>query len=248
MDVVSQVLVTTSWDDGHPMDIKLAGLLSDYGIKGTFYVAPNNRERAVMGVADLRALNKQFEIGAHTLTHPDLRRLNHRQLDKEIAGSKLGIESALGTPVRMFCYPKGKYNRRVLRAVASAGFIGARTTKMFRVALGEDPWRMPTTAFCYPLPMWVWHRHCLKTRNSYGLRELWRMGTRRSWSQVACGFFEAVLRQGGIWHLWGHSWEIEEHDLWDDLREVLETVSRRQGVMYLTNGEVVQMILKRRLR
>ena len=38
------VLVTTSWDDGHILDIKLASLLRLYNLKGTFYIAPYNKE------------------------------------------------------------------------------------------------------------------------------------------------------------------------------------------------------------
>lgn len=242
----SLVAVTTSWDDGHPLDVKLADLLYEYGINGTFYVTPFNRERAVIELSDLRTLSERFEIGAHTLTHPDLRRLDDKQLENEVADSRSELENVLGTCVQMFCYPGGKYNRRVLNTVAKAGFIGARSTKMFHVALGKNPWRMPTTVYCKPFPMWIWYRHCLKTQNWFGLRKLFNMGFQKSWRQIAYAFFEIVLKEGGIWHLWGHSWEIEEHNLWDELRKVFEVVSRRSDVMYLTNGELVQMMLKQR--
>ena len=157
------VVVSTSWDDGHPLDLKLADLLSEYGVNGTFYVAPFNKERAVIGISDLVAFSEHFEVGAHTLTHSDLRFLDDEQLENEITGSKSELENLLGTSVQMFCYPGGNYNRRVLNTVAKAGFIGARSTKMFHVALGKNPWCMPTTVYCKPYPMWIWYRHCLKT-------------------------------------------------------------------------------------
>ena len=37
-------IVTTSWDDGHKLDLKLAKLLKKYGVPATFYIAPNNRQ------------------------------------------------------------------------------------------------------------------------------------------------------------------------------------------------------------
>lgn len=236
-----RVFVTTSWDDGDPLDLKLANLLTEYGVRGTFYVAPRNKERrSVMADNELRAINDMgFEIGAHSLTHPDLRYLDDQELDNEIGRSKSELEAIIGKPVTIFSYPWGKYNGRVVRAVAKAGFLGARTIKMFHVALGRDVLRMPTTVYCNPFPMWVWYRHCLKTANWRGLKELWHLGTQKSWDQVACGFFEVVLRQGGIWHLWGHSWEIEEHDLWDELRGVLETVSGRKSVKYVINSVLI---------
>ncbi len=30
--------ITTSWDDGHPLDFRVAELLSKYGLRGTFYI------------------------------------------------------------------------------------------------------------------------------------------------------------------------------------------------------------------
>jgi peptidoglycan/xylan/chitin deacetylase (PgdA/CDA1 family) len=39
-----QIMVTTTWDDSHILDFKLAKLLKKYGIKGTFYISPKNRE------------------------------------------------------------------------------------------------------------------------------------------------------------------------------------------------------------
>ena len=30
--------ITTSWDDGHPLDLRVAELLAKYGLQGTFYV------------------------------------------------------------------------------------------------------------------------------------------------------------------------------------------------------------------
>jgi len=46
------------------------------------------------------------------------------------------------------------------------------------------------------------------------------------------------LREGGVWHLYGHSWLIEEMALWDGLVEVLDYVSRRENVRYANNGEL----------
>ncbi len=37
-------IVTTSWDDGHKLDLKLAHLLQKYNMPATFYVSPECRE------------------------------------------------------------------------------------------------------------------------------------------------------------------------------------------------------------
>jgi peptidoglycan/xylan/chitin deacetylase (PgdA/CDA1 family) len=236
---ISKVVVTTSWDDGDPTDLKLAELLTEFGIKSTFYVATRNRERAVMEVSELRAISNYAEICAHSLTHADLRKLSNKELEKEIKGSKFALEDILGKQVQMFCYPKGKHNKRVRQAVLNAGFKGARTTKEFYLEPGDDAYQMPTTIMAFPLQSWVRLRHELRTGNYHALRVLWQKGIGLSWTEMACALFEKVLEHGGIWHLWGHSWEIEEYDLWDSLRALFEIVAHRHGVTYLTNAELV---------
>jgi SAM-dependent methyltransferase len=41
----SPTYITTSWDDGHPTDLRVAALLAKYGIAGTFYVPATARQR-----------------------------------------------------------------------------------------------------------------------------------------------------------------------------------------------------------
>src|ERR1700740_1092570 len=79
--------VTTSWDDGHILDRKLAGLLEDYGLSGTFYIAPRNielRPQDRLRSRDLQALARPFEIGGHTLTHLRLTALPDAAARREI--------------------------------------------------------------------------------------------------------------------------------------------------------------------
>ena len=64
--------ITTSWDDGHPLDLRVAELLAKHGLPGTFYV-PMRAEHGTMTTAQLRELSGAFEIGAHTVHHVDLK-------------------------------------------------------------------------------------------------------------------------------------------------------------------------------
>ncbi len=57
------------------------------------------------------------EIGSHTLTHPDLRRLPEGELCRELGDSKRQLEDRLGRPVESFCYPRGLRSPRVEREV-----------------------------------------------------------------------------------------------------------------------------------
>jgi len=45
---VNEAIVTTSWDDGHPSDLKLVELLRKYDVPATFYIPIDNFERRSM--------------------------------------------------------------------------------------------------------------------------------------------------------------------------------------------------------
>jgi len=236
-----RAIVTTSWDDGDALDLKLADVLSEFGIAGTFYVSPRNRERPVMDGGELRRLGEGFEIGAHSLTHPDLRTLSGPDLMAELTDGRRILEDTLSRPVHMFCYPKGRYTARVHRAAAECGFIGARTTRMFRFDLPADPFLMPATIAVRDFPWTAWVPHCIRTLSWAGLEHVVLKSRGKPWRELATGLFEHVLQRGGVWHLWGHSWEIEARGMWDDLRAVLDAVSGRDEVAYLTNGQVARL-------
>ena len=53
--------------------------------------------------------------------------------------------------------------------------------------------------------------------------------------------FDHILENGGIWHLWGHSWEIEKNNDWSKLKNIFEYIklkSKNNSIEFLTNGEI----------
>ena len=117
-----RLLVTTSWDDGHPSDERLADLLSRYGIAGTFYVPDRNSEdRPVLDEAAIRRLSSTFEIGGHSIDHVVLHRLPPEELARQVVGNKRWLEDVSGKPIRGFCYVRGRYNNAVTGVVRRAG-------------------------------------------------------------------------------------------------------------------------------
>jgi peptidoglycan/xylan/chitin deacetylase (PgdA/CDA1 family) len=69
-----------------------------------------------------------IEIGAHTVTHPDLTLLGAAGSQHEVRDSKTMLEGLLKHPVVDFCYPSGKLNAAVVEEVQAAGFQSATTT------------------------------------------------------------------------------------------------------------------------
>lgn len=61
-------------------------------------------------------------IGAHTLSHPDLRHIAANELRDELATARTRVEDWIERPVTRLAYPYGLTDRRVRRATAEAGY------------------------------------------------------------------------------------------------------------------------------
>jgi peptidoglycan-N-acetylglucosamine deacetylase len=237
-------IVTTSWDDGHPCDLRLAAALAASGLPATFYVPVVGEEgKSVLGPAALRSfLHQGFEIGAHTVTHRTLPNLDSDGLMREVGGSKHLMEDQLGEEVRMFCYPRGRYDRRVIGSVQQSGFLGARTTRMFSQSLRFGRYEMPTSLQAYPHPPLNYLKNLGKRRDLFGLaRYFSKYAWCKNWVEMGKLMFDDTVREGGIWHLYGHSWELEELGLWDQLQELFRYVADRPGVIYANNSMALQL-------
>lgn len=236
-------IVTTSWDDGHPLDLRLADLLDKYGLRGTFYVPLRHEAHAVMNNNEIYHIKKMgMEIGAHTLTHSVLTNLHPKSILKELTESKELLENILGESISSFCYPKGKFNSIVRSLAIDAGYRLARTTVSFRMESDFDPFCMPVTFQLFPHRFAVHIKHALKDVNLKGIVNWFEVLKMESnLVKISNMAFNHVLQHGGIFHIWGHSWEIEQTGLWSLFEEILDHIANRQGVYYLTNSQTLGM-------
>lgn len=232
-----EAIITTSWDDGHPLDERLHDLLRSHGIAATYYV-PTSCDRAVMDGPALRRLTALgAEIGGHTTSHRLLTTLDPATALEEMRGNRLHLEDLLGAPVPTFCYPGGYFSRRLMRTAREAGFARARTTMGLRTDPGHDPYALPVTIQLYPHGYRAHLSHAVKEGNATGFGSWLRMGAPAAVETVVERALARVVRDGGVFHLWGHSWELEECGLWPLLDRVLAQIAKRPGVRYLTNAE-----------
>ncbi len=235
-----KLIVTTSWDDGDIADVRLSELLLECGVRATFYVPIHFHGRPAGVSRELRGLaHGGFEIGAHSVNHVTLSAVSAAQVRSEVWQSKSALEQTLGLPVRSFCYPGGRYNATVLREVQQAGYIGARTTRMLYFGI-QSPFEMPTTLQAYPHGMSAYLKNLCRGRNLAGLGDYARMAPGASgWVEFGKRLFDMALINGGIWHLYGHSWEIEQLNLWSELKQLLSYVGHRAEAFYATNSEAI---------
>lgn len=220
---------TYSIDDGHPSDMRMADLLSRHGLKGTFYIPITNWEcRDVMPASDIREIAAEFEIGSHTYDHCYLDRLSIEEARVQVVGGKDRLEEILGREVTGFCYPGGKYHARHLEVVKSAGFQYARTTMNLCFDPGPDPFQMRTTLQFYPHDWTVYLGNYVKNGKWPARYDGLMLALRSStWLDRLYSLFDWSLAHGVTFHLWSHSWEIDELGVWQDLSDFLGYVTAR---------------------
>lgn len=189
-----------SVDDGGQNDMMLADMLAKYKIPAVFYIPILTRDLQPNQIRKLAGTEPNcewckknkglFEVGAHTMNHPeDLKLLTDKQLKEEIAGSKEALETLAMTKITKFCYPSGRYDERVKKFVKKAGFKEARTVKPLCVDFPTDPFETHPTIHVHP------------EKKQYG---------KKTWHDVAKLKFEEALMEGGRFEIWGHSYEIYE--------------------------------------
>jgi peptidoglycan/xylan/chitin deacetylase (PgdA/CDA1 family) len=88
-----------------------------------------------------------IEIGAHTITHPILTKIEDESARYEMTAGKRQLEHITGKPIRLFAYPNGKrgkdFDERHELMAQDAGFTAAFTTAVGAATEKDDIYRMP---------------------------------------------------------------------------------------------------------
>jgi peptidoglycan/xylan/chitin deacetylase (PgdA/CDA1 family) len=209
-------------------------MLKEHGLRATFYLAPENQEfgkQDLLSLPEIRDLSQDFEIGAHSMTHRRLPAITEQEAAREITESKAVLERVTGQEIETFCYPGGAYTKLHVQLVKDAGFRYARTVARYAFTVG-DPYEAGTSLHVYNHRFDLWQTaRFAKFRPRKVLRCL-------EWDALAAAMFDQVVKEGGIYHIWGHSWEIDEHDDWERLENVFRYISVNPKVSYVTNGEL----------
>jgi peptidoglycan/xylan/chitin deacetylase (PgdA/CDA1 family) len=228
--VTPAVYITTSWDDGHPLDLRLAELLHKYGLPGTFYI-PLDNQLPVLTPSQVRELSADFEVGAHTVHHCDLLTMPDDVTRVEITDCKSQLEQICGRPCTAFCFPKGHFRWNHVRDVRQAGYRTARTVELMSLEMPrmqDGVAMMPTTVQAAPAGFSKVARNSLKRLRPMNLIRHIRYG-KSDWVATAETVLEHVLSSGGVFHFWGHSWEVEQMGQWQNLERVFAMLGQCEG-------------------
>jgi peptidoglycan/xylan/chitin deacetylase (PgdA/CDA1 family) len=137
-------VVVLTFDDGFADFLSEAlPVLKRYGLVATLYIPTSyvgstskwmwrdgEGERPILNWEQIAEVRDQgIEIGAHTLTHPQLDLIPLARARQEIVQSKDILEQRLQQPVLSFAYPYGYHRHAIKRLVREAGFTSACAVK-----------------------------------------------------------------------------------------------------------------------
>jgi len=193
------------WDDGVSTDARLADLLRRHGARATFNLNAGLHARTRsfgwrhqgtevwrLGWDEMRGVYDGFAIANHSLTHPGLTDLADAELQQQVVQGRDALQQFFGQAVPGFVYPFGAHDARVVATVREAGHVVARTTQ----ALPPDQPAFPPAD---PLRL---HPSC-----HFQAPDFW-------------SHYEAA-RACGVFHFWGHSYELVSDADWDALDATL---------------------------
>lgn len=122
--------VVITFDDGYRGQVDNAlPVLRRQGWPGVLYMCIANF-RPATGLKDRdvrKLLRSDWELGAHTFSHSDLRTLGPVEMRHEVDESKTWLERHFGVRVNSFAYPAGMYDAAAVRAVRRGRFHTAVT-------------------------------------------------------------------------------------------------------------------------
>ena len=249
-----KIIFTTSWDDGNKLDLKLLKLLNQYNIRGTFYIPVKCIHKSLTN-KDIKRISETQEIGAHSVNHLSLTEIPLNKAKKEIMDSKIYLENIICRKVEMFSYPNGKFNSEIKQIVKEAEFLGARTTQELYTGLPYDVFQILTTIHIYPFPLRKkdkFHYHLSRYLFSPLYKKFKKILQLKlspfaftSWFALAKALLDYVCEHNGVFHIWGHSWEIERFGMWNDLEKLFQYARKKKNIIYVTNGQLVKQTISK---
>ena len=146
-------VVGITFDDGYQNNlINALPVLMKYGFTATCYgvssmIGKTNSWDINIGVPQKKLMNFQewcvwrdagMDIGSHTRTHANLKKLSIGDAKNEIIDSKKELQLLFGEKINSFCYPYGAFDAIHSELVKQAGYTTATTIVRGHVKSGDD--------------------------------------------------------------------------------------------------------------
>ncbi len=222
--------VTFSYDDGVTADKRLAKLLADRGLKGTFNINSGFWESdGRLTPEEIREyiLDSGHEVAVHGELHRALGVVSIADGIRDVMHCREAMEKAFGRIVRGMAYPDTGITRfeadhtyeDVKAYLQALGIVYARTlagdNNRFELPTDWYAW-MPTAHHSNPLVMAYVEEFCV-------LKEADVRNARR---------------HPRLFYLWGHSYEFDQQDNWEHMEALCDKLCGREDTWYATNSEI----------
>jgi peptidoglycan/xylan/chitin deacetylase (PgdA/CDA1 family) len=120
------ILIT--FDDGNVDNYTNAfPIMQKYGFSGVLYLVVNyiGTDGYLSREQILEMIQAGWEVGNHSMDHPDVTKLTPEQQAYEIKLSKQKLEKLLGIKIRTFAYPFGTKDDEAINYVYHTGYVAA---------------------------------------------------------------------------------------------------------------------------
>jgi peptidoglycan/xylan/chitin deacetylase (PgdA/CDA1 family) len=234
------VNISFAWDDGAIEDLKLMDLSLKYKIPGMFFMPATNAERKVLSEENIKRINNNgFKIGAHTYSHKYLSKLPLNEAQVEIVSGKDYLEQLLGKEVNHFCFPGGKYNSELIN-MTRRYFSSARTADTGAL-LGKDSFLIRPAIHFYDRGKLSLLYNSIKNMSLICPAILKNL-SEDSYFHLLKKIIEDLSNYRGTHRMivWGHSWEIEQFSLWDDLVDLFQWLTKNYSLNLRNYSEILK--------
>ena len=228
--------LTFSYDDGLKSDLKLAQILNNYGMKGSFnvYTAPlASSDQHQLTVDEIKEfiLAKGHEVAIHGDNHIAPGVSTPLNCIKEILNARSILESSFDCIIRGMAYPdsgirfftRNNNYQSVRDTLKALGVVYSRTlgedNNLFRLPEDWYAW-MPTAHHNNPhLLDWVDEFVSLNVDSLY-----------------------IAARHPRLMKIWGHSSEFDIKGNWDRIDEICSRLSARDDIWYATSMQIYEYV------
>jgi len=222
--------LTFSYDDGVIQDERLIALFNKYNVKGTFNLNSGNLGRVGTltqeGVtfpqvrfteSEIARVYHGHEVAAHTLTHRVLVGAPEEVIIEQVETDRQRLSEIVGYEVRGFAYPGPglESDSRVAQIIReNTGVRYARTANC------SGNFEMQKNLFEFRPTV---YEHC-------DFEHMLVLGDQ---------FIEMKPDRPQIFYIFGHSYEFDIRNTWDDFERFLANIAGREDIFYGTNYEVL---------
>ena len=224
--------LTFSYDDGVTQDKRLVKIFDKYHMRATFNLnsellgTPGYLRRENMWIGhnkiepgEVEGLYKDYEVAAHTLTHPFLPDLDDNEIIRQVEQDRKNLEQLIGRGIVGLAYPGGG-----IGGINSNEHIAELLRQHTKIKYAR------TTICNYSFDI---QENLLEFKPTVYHLEFDKM------MELGEEFIKLTPEEPKVFYVWGHSYELDYHDGWVELEKFCKMMSGHEDIFYATNREAL---------